>query len=92
MVDNFHVRAYKEEGITITPFDIVVRDDLGRFDPVLDVIDRLPLLCTQAGYAKQAMRDRLIEHRIHIREHGGDLPVLMDWRRPSGDRQSCPAC
>jgi hypothetical protein len=62
------------------------------FDPVLDVIDRPPSLCAQAGYIKPAMRDGLIEHQIDIREHGGDLPALMDWRRPSGDRPSRSAC
>jgi xylulose-5-phosphate/fructose-6-phosphate phosphoketolase len=78
--DNLHVRGYKEEGTTTTPFDMVVMNDLDRFHLVADVIDRLPQLGPRAAYAKQAIRDRLIEHREWIREHGEDLPEIRDWR------------
>jgi xylulose-5-phosphate/fructose-6-phosphate phosphoketolase len=77
---NIHVRGYKEEGTTTTPFDMVVRNDLDRFHLAEDVIDRLPKLGYVAAYAKQALRDKLIEHRAYIREHGEDMPDVRDWR------------
>ena len=76
---NIHVRGYKEEGTTTTPFDMVVRNDLDRFHLACDVIDRLPQL-GHAAYAKQTLRDKLIEHRAYIREHGEDMPEVKDWR------------
>ena len=60
---NLHVRGYKEEGTTTTPFDMVVLNEMDRFHLVQDVIDRLPQLGSRAAYAKQAIRDALIEHR-----------------------------
>ena len=76
---NIHVRGYKEEGTTTTPFDMVVRNDLDRFHLASDVIDRLPQLGYLAAYAKQALRDKLIDHKAYIREHGEDMPEIKDW-------------
>jgi xylulose-5-phosphate/fructose-6-phosphate phosphoketolase len=77
---NLHVRGYKEEGTTTTPFDMVVRNDMDRFHLVSDVIDRLPQLGSRAAYAKQAIRDKLIEHEQYICEHGDDMPEITGWR------------
>ncbi|HYV20639.1 MAG TPA: phosphoketolase family protein [Verrucomicrobiae bacterium] len=77
--DNLHVRGYKEEGTTTTPFDMTVRNDLDRFHLAEDVIDRVPALGARAAYAKQAIRDILIEHEQYICEHGEDLPAIRDW-------------
>jgi len=77
---NLHVRGYKEEGTTTTPFDMVVRNELDRFHLVADVIDRVPKLGPVAAYAKQAIRDKLIEHARYIRTHGEDLPEIRGWR------------
>jgi xylulose-5-phosphate/fructose-6-phosphate phosphoketolase len=79
---NLHVRGYKEEGTTTTPFDMVVRNDLDRFHLVNDVIDRVPKLGYLAAYTKQAMRDRLIEHRNYIVQRGEDMPEVREWRWP----------
>jgi xylulose-5-phosphate/fructose-6-phosphate phosphoketolase len=78
--DNLHVRGYKEEGTTTTPFDMVVRNDLDRFHLVDDVIDRVPRLGASAAYVKQDVRNKLIEHRQHISRYGDDLPEVRDWR------------
>jgi xylulose-5-phosphate/fructose-6-phosphate phosphoketolase len=77
---NLHVRGYKEEGTTTTPFDMVVLNDLDRFHLANDVIERLPQLGYVAAYAKQALRDKLIEHKAYIRKHGEDMPEVMEWR------------
>jgi xylulose-5-phosphate/fructose-6-phosphate phosphoketolase len=77
---NLHVRGYKEEGTTTTPFDMAVRNEMDRFHLVSDVIDRLPQLGSRAAYAKQAIRDKLIEHEQYIAEHGDDLPEITGWR------------
>jgi xylulose-5-phosphate/fructose-6-phosphate phosphoketolase len=76
---NLHVRGYKEEGTTTTPFDMVVLNDLDRFHLVADVIDRVPGLGATAAYAKQAIRDKLIEHRQHIERYGEDMPEIREW-------------
>ena len=76
---NFHVRGYKEEGTTTTPFDMVVRNDLDRFHLAIDVIDRVPRLAAIGAYAKQDFRDRLIEHRQYIERLGEDPPEIRDW-------------
>ena len=80
---SIHVRGYKEEGTTTTPFDMVVRNDLDRFHLASDVIDRVPKLGYMAAYAKQAMRDKLIEHKQYITRHGDDMPEVKDWRWPA---------
>jgi xylulose-5-phosphate/fructose-6-phosphate phosphoketolase len=77
---NLHVRGYKEEGTTTTPFDMVVMNDLDRFHLVGDVIDRVPALRSRAAYVKQFLREKLIEHRQYIREHGEDMPEVSEWR------------
>jgi len=82
--ENLHVRGYKEEGTTTTPFDMVVRNELDRFHLVADVLDRVPKLGPAAAYAKQAIRDKLIEHAEYIREHGEDLPEIRNWRWTAG--------
>jgi len=76
---NLHVRGYKEEGATTTPFDMVVRNDLDRFHLVDDVIDRVPKLGYIAAYAKQAIRDKLIEHKEYIAKYGEDMPEIREW-------------
>ncbi len=77
--DNLHVRGYKEEGTTTTPFDMTVLNDLDRFHLVIDVIDRVPGLATRYAHVKQDMRDKLVEHRQYICEHGDDMPEVKDW-------------
>jgi xylulose-5-phosphate/fructose-6-phosphate phosphoketolase len=79
---NLHVRGYKEEGTTTTPFDMAVLNDIDRFHLVADVIDRVPKLGPVAAYAKQTIRDKLIEHEQYIHEHGEDMPEVRDWRWP----------
>jgi xylulose-5-phosphate/fructose-6-phosphate phosphoketolase len=77
---NLHVRGYKEEGTTTTPFDMVVLNNLDRFSLVSDLIDRVAKLGSRAAYAKQAIRDKLLEHKLYIAEHGDDLPEIVNWR------------
>ena len=77
---NLHVRGYKEEGTTSTPFDMVVMNDLDRFHLVADVIDRIPLRGSRADYAKQALRDKRFEHKQYIAKYGEDMPEIRNWR------------
>ncbi len=81
---NLHVRGYKEEGTTTTPFDMCVLNDLDRFHLVGDVIDRVPTLGSRAAYAKQAIRDALIEHRQYIARRGEDDPRIIGWKWGGG--------
>ncbi|WP_323989387.1 phosphoketolase family protein [Nguyenibacter sp. L1] len=77
---NFHVHGFREEGSTTTPFDMVVRNRLDRFHLVSNVIDRVPGLATRAAYAKQAIRDKLVDHERYIAEYGRDMPEIEGWR------------
>src|SRR5262249_23051807 len=100
---NFHVRGYTEEGTTTTPFDMCVLNSLDRFHLAQDVIDRVPELGTRASYVKQAIRDKLIQHKQYISKYGEDMPEIISWtwgqREPStvrgtsteGDNVELPA-
>ncbi|HLI97379.1 MAG TPA: phosphoketolase family protein [Candidatus Baltobacteraceae bacterium] len=77
---NLHVRGYKEQGTTTTPFDMTVRNDMDRFHLAGDAIDRVPRLADRAGHVKQLIRDRLVEHRLYIEKYGQDMPDVRDWQ------------
>ena len=77
---NLHVRGYKGEGTTTTPFDMVVLNDIDRFHLVGDAIDRLPLLGSRSAYIKQYLRDKLIDHKAYVDLHGEDLPEIRNWK------------
>jgi len=77
---NLHVRGYKEEGTTTTPFDMAVRNDLDRFHLVNDVVDRVPSLAYKAAHLKQLMRDKLVEHKQYIVQYGQDMPEIREWK------------
>ncbi len=80
--DNLHVRGYKEEGTTTTPFDMVMLNDLDRFHLVMDVIDRVPGLASSAGHVRQLMEDKRLSCRAYTRSHGEDAPEINDWKWP----------
>jgi xylulose-5-phosphate/fructose-6-phosphate phosphoketolase len=80
--DNLHVRGYKEEGTTTTPFDMVMLNDLDRFHLVIDVIDRVPHLAERAAHLRQDMTDTRLRLRAWTREHGEDAPEVSDWVWP----------
>jgi xylulose-5-phosphate/fructose-6-phosphate phosphoketolase len=80
--DNFHVRGYKEEGTTTTPFDMTVLNDLDRFHLAGDVVDRVPRLQRVGAHFKQVLRNKLVEHKQYICEHGDDMPEIRDWKWP----------
>jgi xylulose-5-phosphate/fructose-6-phosphate phosphoketolase len=75
-----HVRGFKEEGTTTTPFDMVVLNELDRFHLAGDVIDRVPGLGSRAAYAKQYLRDKLLDHKAYIEKHGEDMPEIRYWK------------
>ena len=79
---NLHVRGYKEEGTTTTPFDMVMLNDLDRFHLVTDVIDRVPDLADRAGHLRQHMVEQRLAARAYTREHGDDMPEIRDWTWP----------
>jgi xylulose-5-phosphate/fructose-6-phosphate phosphoketolase len=80
--DNLHVRGYKEEGTTTTPFDMTVLNDLDRFHLAGDVVDRVPRLREIGGHFKQFIRNKLIQHREYICHYGEDMPEIRDWKWP----------
>jgi xylulose-5-phosphate/fructose-6-phosphate phosphoketolase len=80
---NLHVRGYKEEGTITTPFDMAVLNDLDRYHLASDALDRLPHLGPQCAYVKQALAERLFEHRQYIRRYGEDMPAIREWRWPN---------
>jgi xylulose-5-phosphate/fructose-6-phosphate phosphoketolase len=77
--DNIHVRGYKEEGTTTTPFDMVMLNDLDRYHLVIDVIDRLPGVADRAAHLRQEMEDARLRARAYAREHGEDAPEVAAW-------------
>jgi xylulose-5-phosphate/fructose-6-phosphate phosphoketolase len=80
--DGMHVRGYKEEGTTTTPFDMVMLNDLDRFHIVMDVIDRVPGLGERMVHLRQHMADERLRHRTYTREVGDDMPDVRDWVWP----------
>lgn len=85
---NLHVRGYKEKGTTTTPFDMVVMNDLDRFHLAGDVIDRLPELGSRGAYTKQYIRNKLLEHKTYIEEHGEDMPEIREWKWKFSDNKT----
>jgi xylulose-5-phosphate/fructose-6-phosphate phosphoketolase len=83
-----HVRGYKEEGSTTTPFDMAVRNEIDRYHLANDAIDRLPQLKDRAAHVQQLIRDKLVEHAIYVREFGEDLPEIREWRWRAGQTES----
>ena len=77
---NLHVRGYKEEGTTTTPFDMTVMNDLDRFHLAGDVVDRVPKLKNLGGHFKQLLRNKLVDHKQYIHQHGIDLPEVVNWK------------
>jgi xylulose-5-phosphate/fructose-6-phosphate phosphoketolase len=80
--DNLHVHGYKEEGTITTPFDMTVLNELDRFHLASDVVDRVARLQRVNAHFKQLMRNKLVEHRQYIVEHGDDLPEIRNWKWP----------
>jgi xylulose-5-phosphate/fructose-6-phosphate phosphoketolase len=78
-----HVRGYKEEGTTTTPFDMCVLNEIDRFHLAMDVMDRLPRLGNTAAHFRQQLRDKLLDHTRYICEHGEDMPEVAEWRWPA---------
>jgi len=81
---NLHVRGYKEEGTTTTPFDMCVLNEIDRFHLVEDAVDRVPELSRCGALVKQQMREKLVEHKLYIQKWGEDMPEIRNWRWPFG--------
>jgi xylulose-5-phosphate/fructose-6-phosphate phosphoketolase len=79
---NLHVRGYKNQGTTTTPFDMTVLNEIDRFHLAGDAIDRVTRVCDRAGHVKQLIRNRLVEHRNYIKAYGQDMPDVRDWQWP----------
>lgn len=77
---NIHVRGYKEEGTTTTPFDMAVMNHIDRYNLAIDVLDRVPRLASTSARARELFRNQLIRHRQYVRTHGEDLPEIRDWQ------------
>ena len=88
---SFHVHGFHEEGTTTTPFDMAVLNQIDRFSLVMDVIDRVPGLGARAAYVRQALLDKLSEHKRYICSHGRDMPEVADWRWPAPDGSEAQA-
>jgi xylulose-5-phosphate/fructose-6-phosphate phosphoketolase len=80
--DNMHVRGYKEEGTTTTPFDMTVMNEIDRFHLAGDVVDRVPRLQRVGAHFKEFLRDKLVDHKQYTREHGDDMPEIQNWTWP----------
>jgi len=80
--DNLHVRGYKEEGTTTTPFDMTVLNEIDRYHLAGDVVDRVPRLRNIGGHFMQHLRNRLIDHKLYIRQFGQDMPEIQNWKWP----------
>ena len=86
--DNIHVRGYKEEGTTTTPFDMCVLNEIDRFSLAIDAIDRVPQLGSSAAHVRQELLDKIIDHRQYIRVYGEDMPEIAGWMwQASGDEE-----
>jgi xylulose-5-phosphate/fructose-6-phosphate phosphoketolase len=77
---NFHVRGFKDEGMTTTPFDMVVLNEVDRWRLALDAIERAPGLASRAALFRQEIRGKIVEHRQYVAEHGEDMPEIRNWR------------
>jgi len=88
--DNIHVRGYKEEGTTTTPFDMVMLNDMDRFHLVIDTIDHLPMLGARAAHVRQRMADERLRHRAYTRQVGDDMPDVRDWTWPGNGGVQTP--
>jgi xylulose-5-phosphate/fructose-6-phosphate phosphoketolase len=80
--DNIHVRGYKEEGATTTPFDMVVRNQLDRFNLAVDVAERVPKLSSVRAYMRTELEKKLLQHKLYIEQFGEDMPEVRDWKFP----------
>jgi xylulose-5-phosphate/fructose-6-phosphate phosphoketolase len=84
--ENLHVRGYKEEGTTTTPFDMCVLNELDRFHLAMDVLERIPRLADRRGHVRDHLEKKLVEHRLYISQHGDDMPEIKNWKWPGAKR------